>query len=265
MKFIIIGGDAAGMSAASRAKRNNPDMEVIVLEQTNDVSYSACGMPYNIADPGREMNDLVVRKAEIFRNKQGIDLRTGHMVTGIDPLKKIVLFNNAEGVESDLEYDKLLIATGASPVIPDIPGIDLPGVLPLKSLEQGRKIKQFIHDNKVKSAVIIGMGYIALEMCEALRANDIDVAMVKPRANFIPWMNDELSDMVRAEVEKNNVKLYAGHEIEKIQQSESRLTVKCKGIDLDCDMVICAIGVNPNSTLAKEAGLELGIKKSSFG
>ena len=262
MKFIIIGGDAAGMSAASRAKRNNPDMEVIVLEQTNDVSYSACGMPYNIADPDRDINDLVVRQAEVFRNRQGIDLRTGHRVFNINPLKKVVLYTDLKGAESSLEYDKLLIATGASPIVPDIPGVGLPGVLALKSLEQGRKIKQFIHEHKVKSAVIIGMGYIALEMCEALRANNIDVSMIKPRANFIPWMNDELSDMVKAEVEKNSVKLLAGHEIKEITESEDGLNVKCPDLDLKCDMVICATGVNPNSAVAEEAGIELGVKRS---
>ena len=262
MKFIIIGGDAAGMSAASRAKRNNLDMEVIVLEQTNDVSYSACGMPYNIADPVRDMNDLVVRQADVFLNKQGIDLRTGHRVFKIDPLKKLVMCTDSRGEESHLEYDKLLIATGASPVVPDIPGIDLEGVLSLKSLEQGRKIKRFIREHRVKSTVVIGMGYIALEMCEALRANGIDVAMVKPRAAFIPWMNDALSDMVKEEIEKNDVKLYAGHEIREIRQSDNLLIVKCSDLDLACDMVICATGVQPNSSLAEEAGIELGIKKS---
>ena len=262
MRFLIIGGDAAGMSAASRSKRNKPDMEVIVLEQTNDVSYSACGMPYNIADPARDMNDLVVRQADVFRNKQGIDLRTGHRVFSIDPLKKNVLYYVSNGEESSLEYDKLLIATGASPIIPDIPGIDLPGILALKSLEQGRQIKQFILNHMVKNAVIIGMGYIALEMCEALRANGIEVSMVKPRSNFIPWMNDELSDIVKAEVEKNGAKLYAGYEIKEIKESGNKLKVKCSNMDLDCDMVICAIGVNPNSALAEEAGIDLGMKKA---
>ncbi len=262
MKFIIIGGDAAAMSAASRTKRNMPDMEVIVLEQTMDVSYSACGMPFNIADPVRDMNDLVVRQGEVFRNKQGIDLRTGHRVFKIDPLIRNVMFIDSKGQSSNLEYDKLLIATGASPVIPDIPGIDLPGVLVLKNLEDGRIIKRFINEHNVKSAVIIGMGYIALEMCEALSANRIDVFMVKPRAGFIPWMNAELSAMVKEEVESNGVRLYAGYEIKEIEQSGNRLTVKCTSLDLACDMVICAIGVEPNSFLAEEAGIELGIKKA---
>ena len=262
MRFIIIGGDAAGMSAASKAKRNMPGLEVVVLEQTFDVSYSACGMPYNIADPVRDMNDLVVRQAEVFRHKQGIDLRTGHRVFRIDKEKKHVLFTDSNGAESILEYDKLLIATGASPITPDIPGIDLSGVLPLKSLEDGRRIKRFIHEHNVKSTVIIGMGYIALEMCEALRANDIDVSMVKPRANFIPWMHDELSGMVKKELEKNWVALYAGYEIKGIKKSGDHLTVECADLDLACDMVICAIGVKPNSSLAGEAGIDLGVKKA---
>ncbi len=264
MNFVIIGGDAAGMSAASRAKRNSPDTNVIVLEQTEDVSYSACGMPYNIADPHRDMNDLVVREANVFRSKQGIDLRTGHKAEKIDSRQKVVFCTDPGGKEIRLEYDKLLIATGASPIIPNIPGVDLPGVLPLKSLEQGRKIKQYMKDHKVEKAVIIGMGYIALEMCEALRANDIDVAMVKPRAEFIPWMHNDLSDMVREEIEGNDVKIYAGHEIQAIEKVNDQLTVKCSDLNLECDMVICAIGVTPNSEIAEKAGIRLGIKKAVF-
>jgi len=165
MKFVIIGGDAAGMSAASRAKRNEPEIDVTVLEQTQDVSYSACGMPYNIANPDRRLDDLVVRHAHEFREKQGIDLSTGYCVEKIEPSLKIVSGKTIKGDEFQLSYDKLLIATGASPIIPQLPGFDLPGVLALKNLDDGRKIKNFIAANHVKNAVIIGMGYIALEMC----------------------------------------------------------------------------------------------------
>ena len=120
MKFVIIGGDAAGMSAASRAKRNRPDMDVIVLEKTSDVSYSACGMPYNLADSGRSMNDLVVRQAHVFRDRQKIDLRTGHYAETIDVNRKSVRGRAHNGGTFDVQYDKLLIATGASPVIPKL-------------------------------------------------------------------------------------------------------------------------------------------------
>lgn len=262
MKFLVIGGDAAGMSAASRAKRSQPDLETVVLEKTMDVSYSACGMPYNIAEPHREIDDLVVRQARVFREKQGIDLRTGHHAEQVDRSRKVVVCSNQRGEAVELAYDKLLIATGASPVIPDLPGFDLPGVLALKSLEDGRKIKQFIREYSVKKAVIIGMGYIALEMCEALRANDIEVEMVKPRPAFIPWMNEKLSAMVREEVEANRVAVQAGHEIQSIEKTERGLKVVCTDLTLEGEMVLAAIGVTPNSRLAETAGLELGPQKS---
>jgi len=262
MKFVIIGGDAAGMSAASRAKRNLPDLEVVVLEQTMDVSYSACGMPYNIAEPHREMDDLVVRQAQVFREKQGIDLRTGHRAEGLDRAAKMIAFRDMQGKETTLQYDKLLLATGASPAIPNLQGFDLPGVLALKSLEDGRMIKQFIRDRGVKRTVIIGMGYIALEMCEALRGNNMAVDMVKPRSVFIPWMNDKLSDMVKEEVETNQVGLHAGHEIQRIEETSEGLKVVCSDLELEGDMVLVAVGVTPNSQLAEQAGLDIGPGKS---
>jgi CoA-dependent NAD(P)H sulfur oxidoreductase len=144
MKFLVIGGDAAGMSAASKVKRNRTEIDVTVLEQTMDVSYSACGMPYNIADPERDIDDLVVRHADTFREKQGIDLRTGCRAESIDRKGRTVTYTDAKGNEKTLPYDRLLIATGASPVIPALPGVPLPGVFVLKSLEDGRKIKKYV-------------------------------------------------------------------------------------------------------------------------
>jgi NADPH-dependent 2,4-dienoyl-CoA reductase/sulfur reductase-like enzyme len=262
MNFVVIGGDAAGMSAASRAKRNRPDLTVTVLEQTLDVSYSACGMPYNIADVHREMDDLVVRQARIFREKQGIDLRLEHRVEAIDPTGKTARGRTLKGEEFEVPYDRLLIATGASPVVPDLPGFDLPGVLALKSLEDGRRIKRFMRERGVGRAVIIGMGYIALEMCEALRANNIAVEMVKPRPVFIPWMNEKLSAMVKEEVEANQVNLHPGHRIEGIEKSGGGLLVTCPDLKLEGEMVLVAVGVRPNSRLAEGAGLELGPQKA---
>jgi NADPH-dependent 2,4-dienoyl-CoA reductase/sulfur reductase-like enzyme len=262
MKFLIIGGDAAGMSAASRAKRNNPDLDVTVLEKTWDVSYSACGMPYNIADPKREIDDLVVRQAHVFRKKQGINLLTGHCVESIDPAGTTVSGTSLKDISFEFSYDKLLIATGASPIIPDLEGFDLPGVMALKSLDDGRKIKTYIQSNHVKKAVIIGMGYIALEMCEALRVQSIDVDMVKPRPLFIPWMDRELAEVVRKELETHQVKLYLGHIIEKIEAENGRLRVMCSDLVLEADMVLVAIGIKPNSELAIRAGLDFGINNA---
>lgn len=260
MKFVIIGGDAAGMSAASRAKRNNPDLDVTVLEKTMDVSYSACGMPYNIADPEREIEDLVVRQAHVFREKQNIDLLTGHCVESIDPMDRTVSGTSLQGKAFNISYDNLLIATGAAPIIPDLDGFDLPGVMALKTLDDGRKIKAYIQSHHVKKVVIIGMGYIALEMCEALKVLSIEVDMVKHRPVFLPWMDKELSEVVRKELETHQVKLWPGHTIEKIDAENGRLSVVCSDLVLEADMVLVAVGIKPNSQIAAAAGLELGIK-----
>jgi CoA-dependent NAD(P)H sulfur oxidoreductase len=260
MRFVVIGGDAAGMSAASRAKRNLGDWDITVFEQGFDVSYSACGMPYNIADPVRDINDLVVRQARVFREKQGIDLKTGHCVERIDRRMKNVTGVTRDANQFSIPYDKLLIATGASPIVPDLPGFDLKGVMTLKSLDDGRKIKEIIRTRDVKKTVIIGMGYIALEMCEAFRAIGIDISVVKPRRGFIPWMAPTLSKVVQDEVVKNGIKLYLGHEIRRIEEAgDNLLRVVCDDIVLDCQMVLVAIGVKPNSRLAGDSGLELGV------
>ncbi len=262
MKFIIIGGDAAGMSAASRAKRNMADMEVTVFEKTHDVSYSACGMPYNIADPEREIEDLVVRQAQVFREKQGINLLTGHLVEKIDPTDKKIFGTTEQEKAFEFSYDKLLVATGGSPIFPDLPGFDLPGVMALKNLDHGRKIKAYIKENKVEKVAIIGMGYIGLEMCEALRAQSIAVSMIKPGPVFLPWMAPELSVIVKKEIENHKVKIYAGYPIERIASDDSRLKVICPGLNLEADMVLVAIGVKPNSELALNAGIKTGIHRS---
>ncbi len=262
MKFVIIGGDAAGMSAASRAKRRAPEMDVIVLEQTHDVSYSACGMPYNLADPTREMDDLIVRPARVFREKQNIDLRTGHRVDSIRRKEKHVMGRTLDGTTFSVSYDKLLIATGASPIRPEIEGIGLRGVMCLKLLDDGRRIKNYIQENHVTKVVIIGMGYIALEMSEALRARDIQVAMVKPRPTLLPWMHPDLSEVVRQELLSNQVEIYPGHAIRAIESNEGTLRVVSEDIVLEGQMVLVAVGIKPNSELAEEAGLELGPSKA---
>jgi NADPH-dependent 2,4-dienoyl-CoA reductase/sulfur reductase-like enzyme len=247
------------MSAASRAKRNRPDLNVTVLEKSADVSYSACGMPYNIADPDRSIEDLVVRRAEVFRDKQGIDLQTGIEATAIDPEARTVSTRDAEGQARRFTYDNLLIATGAAPIKPVIPGIDLPGVMVLKNLAHGRAMKQFIDQWAVQSAVIIGMGYIALEMCEALRERDIAVAMVKPRKTFLPWMEGRLAEQVKTEVESKGVGVHPGQVVQKIEKANGRLAVICTDLTLEADLVIVAIGITPASDLAAAAGLQTSV------
>lgn len=180
----------------------------------------------------------------------------------IDPAARVVRGKMLKGEEFELPYDKLLIATGASPIIPDLPGFDLPGVMALKTLEDGRRIKQFIREQSVKKAIIIGMGYIALEMCEALHDRDITVEMVKPRPVLLPWMHEKLADMVKEEVASNGINMHLGHEVKEIEKTDQGLKVVCSDLVLEGQMVLVAIGVIPNSQLAEQAGIKLGPKKA---
>lgn len=264
MKFVVIGGDAAGMSAASKAKRNNPDMQVTVFEMTQDVSYSACGMPYNIADPERDMDELIVRRAEAFRKKQEIDLLTGHLVESIDVRRMKVRGAVAMSGEAfECDYDKLLIATGGSAIRPSLAGFDLPGVVVLKSLGDGRRIKQALRERYVKKVVIVGMGYVGLEMCEALRKRSIAVDMIKPGPIFLPWLDPELSNAVKEEVTRNQIGLHPGVEIEKIEENGDGLSIECRDEKiLTADLVLVAMGITPNSEIAANAGLEIGVSDS---
>ena len=258
MRFLIIGGDAAGMSAASRAKRQDPSLAVTVLEKSRDVSYSACGMPYNVADPDNPMDVLVVRQARVFREKQGIDLLTGHQATAIDPAAHRVSGRTDDGRLFVMEYDKLLIATGAEAIMPEVPGADAPGVMGLKSLADGRALKEWIESRPVRHALIIGVGYIGLEMAEAFRARDIAVTMIKPRPVFLPWLEAELAEVVRQEVEAHEVALRLGPQLKSIEAGGGRLTAVCDTLTVDADLILSAIGVRPCSQLAAAAGLALG-------
>lgn len=194
----------------------------------------------------------------MFRKKQGIDLLTGHPVSHIDRKSKTVAGTTLEGKQFQAAYDKLLFATGAAPIMLDVSGSDLPGVMALKTLEDGRRIKNFITQNSVKQVVIIGMGYIALEMCESLQALGLEVSMVKPNPRFLPWLEENLAAVVKETVTSNAIQVYAGHGVQRIDQTNTGYRVVCQDLTLDCDMVLVGIGVTPNSEIAAGADIELG-------
>jgi NADPH-dependent 2,4-dienoyl-CoA reductase/sulfur reductase-like enzyme len=212
--------------------------------------------------PERDIEDLVVRAAQVFRDKQGINLLTGHRAEKIDPNKQMVSGVTLEGRQFEYPYDRLLVATGSSAVLPDLAGIDLPGVAVVKTLEDGRQIKKFLKENRVKKTIVIGMGYIALEMCECLVGLDIAVDMVKPNAVFMPWLEPSMSDAIRQGLEARGVGIYAGHTVERIEASGNGLKAICQDLTLSGDMVLVGIGVNPCSRIAQTAGLELGVQNS---
>ncbi|MFZ1985634.1 MAG: FAD-dependent oxidoreductase [Desulfatitalea sp.] len=204
-----------------------------------------------------------MRTAEAFRKKSGIDVLTGHRVERIDTNGGAVTGSGPEAKVFAIPFDRLLIATGAAPIVPARPGFDRPEVVVVKTLDDTRAIKARLQSTLVQKAVIIGMGYIAMEMAEALRARQIDVAMVKPRAELLPWMDAELAATVRRELESHQVQVHTGFDAVRIEGQGGRGVVcDAGGTSLSADLVIVAVGIAPNSALAAEAGLTLGPARS---
>ena len=205
---------------------------------------------------------MVVRHAQVFRDKQGINLLTGHFVEETSPDKQTVAGITADGKGFEFPYDRLMIATGSSAITPELPGFDLAGVFTLKNLDDGRKIKNFLKKNNIKKAVIIGMGYIALEMCESLVDLNIAVEMVKPNPVFLPWLEPSMAGIIKDGLESKGVGVYAGHAVDRIQTTSEGLQIIGPDLNLTADIVLVGIGVTPCSQVAESAGLELSVAKS---
>ncbi|NLE47369.1 MAG: FAD-dependent oxidoreductase [Sandaracinaceae bacterium] len=260
LRVVVIGGVAAGMSAASQAKRRMPGAEVIVIERGPFISYGACGMPYNLEDPSREMEDLVVLTPEVARKKRGIDVRTKSEVLAIDTERKRVRYReDGSEVEEELHYDRLIIATGARPVVPPFPGTDLPGVFLLRELDDGIAIKRFVAEKNVKKAIIVGGGYIGLEMADGLRGRGVEVHIIEMRDRVAAGFSAKPAELAAEELERHGVGLSLETRVEAIESSaDHRLRVKTDKGDFEGDMVLLSIGIRPNRELAEAAGIAIG-------
>ncbi|MFH1466120.1 MAG: FAD-dependent oxidoreductase [Pseudomonadota bacterium] len=256
--IVVIGAVAAGMSAASQAKRRRKDAQVIVLEQGQDVSYGACGMPYNIGDAGRSPEDLNVISPRAFREKRGLDLRLGHRVERLDPAARRVHGRTVEGEEFTVAYDELVLATGARPAPPPIPGIELPGVFPLRQLQDARDIKAWLAERAPARAVIVGGSYLGLELAEAMHARGLAVTLVKRSPALLPQLPDSMDALLRAELEAHGVRLLHGEPVRCVQAAGEGLEVLVGEEILPADLVLLATGYRPNAEIGLEAGLEAG-------
>jgi len=204
-----------------------------------------------------------VRTAEAFRKKSGIDVHLEHRAEAIDIGASCVTGRGPDGKAFSFPYDRLLIATGAAPKVPQRPGFDRPEVVVVKTLEDAQVIKTRLQSGSVKTAVILGMGYIAMEMVEALRLRGAAVTMVKPRGEVLPWLDAELGASVRQELEAHQVQLHTDFDVARIEGPDGQLTVvEAGGTPLAADLVVVAIGIQPNSRLAADAGLQLGPAQS---
>ncbi len=259
MRIIVVGGVAAGMSAASQARRRDPDCEVIVLQREHDISYSACGMPYNIGDPSRMLEDLIILDVAQARNRRGIDVRVGCEVSTVDTVgRRVTVRHLATNETYILQWDRLILATGAKAVMPKLPGLDLPGVFALRDMTDARGIKELLGRANVRQAVVIGAGYIGLEMADILHGRGIEVTVVEKATTILPGFDMEIIDVARRELDKQGVLVKTETSLKSVQQHGQDLVVNTDHGELIAQLVIVAGGVSPNVALAQAAGITIG-------
>jgi CoA-dependent NAD(P)H sulfur oxidoreductase len=246
MALVVIGGVAAGLSAAARARRIDPRLEITVLEQGPAISYGACGLPYFIEGRVRDIERLIVYTPEYFRKERNIEVRTNARAAAIShPRREVTLDSGAK-----LRYDRLVIATGARAGASRLAGSDQPHVFTLHTLEDAVRMRRFLGEKRPARAVVIGAGYLGLEAADALRRNGLRVTVLERSANVLMREEPQLTARVRARLEEHGVELRCGASVTAIESD------RVAGVP--CDMVVAAAGFRPNVELARDAGIEVG-------
>ena len=262
MKVVIVGGVAGGATAAARIRRLDEKAQIVVFERSGYISYANCGLPYYIGDVITDAEELTLQSPESFYSRFRVDMRVHHEVTEIHPEKKTVSVKNLKtGEEFEESYDKLILSPGAKPTQPRFFGADLDKVFTLRTVEDTLRIKNYINENHPKSAVLVGGGFIGLELAENLRELGMDVTVVEYAKQLMSPFDSDMAAFIHNEMRKHDVKLVLGRAVEGFEEKDGGVDVLLKDeAPLHADMVVLAIGVTPDTALAKEAGLELGIK-----
>ena len=262
MKVVIVGGVAGGATAAARIRRLDEKAQIVVFERSGYISYANCGLPYYIGDVITDAEELTLQSPESFYSRFRVNMRVHHEVTEIHPEKKTVSVKNLKtGEEFEESYDKLILSPGAKPTHPRFFGADLDKVFTLRTVEDTLRIKNYINENHPKSAVLVGGGFIGLELAENLRELGMDVTVVEYAKQLMSPFDSDMAAFIHNEMRKHDVKLVLGRAVEGFEEKDGGVDVLLKDeAPLHADMVVLAIGVTPDTALAKEAGLELGIK-----
>lgn len=258
MRVIIIGGVAAGMSAAAKLKRMKPEYEVVVYEKTDVVSFGACGLPYFVGGFFDDVNNMIARPAEKFR-ESGIDLNIFHEVIDVDTeAKKLTVKNLTTGEEFVDTYDKLMIASGASSIIPPIKNVNIENVSTLKSMSDGIKVKELMNKEEIKNVAIIGAGFIGLEAVEAAKKLGKNVVVFQLEDRILPQVFDkEVTDILEEEIRKHDVDLRLEEIVgELVGETKVEKVITNKG-EYDADLVIVATGVRPNTSFLKNTNINM--------
>ena len=263
-RLIVIGGDAAGMSAATQARRRLPDLKVVVFERSPHTSFSACGIPYYIGGVVDAEEKLIIRTPEKFRERDGIDARILHEVVEIDAVGRRVHVHDLNSGRSAWEpYDKLLIATGADALSPDLPGADAANIFGVSTLESGLNIRRRLDKGDLRRAVVIGGGYIGLEMAEAMVKIGMEVSLVNRSPQAMETLDEEMGALVSQALKDVGVTLYMNETLTAFETTDGKVTgVVTDKRTLPADIVILGLGARPNTSLAAAAGIPLGEKGS---
>ena len=264
MKVVIVGGVAGGATAAARIRRLDEQAEIVVFERSGYISYANCGLPYYIGDVITDPSALTLQTPESFFSRFRVQMKVRHEVTAIHPDKKAVSVKNLEtGAVFEERYDKLILSPGAKPAQPRLPGVGLDRVFTLRTVEDTFRIKEHINAHLPKSAVLAGGGFIGLELAENLRELGMEVTIVQRPKQLMNPFDPDMAAFIHSEMRKHGVRLALGRTVEGFEENGGGVDVLLKDeAPLHADMVVLAIGVTPDTALAKAAGLELGIKGS---
>jgi len=259
-RIVVIGGVAAGLSAASKARKLRSDIEIVVFEKSGHISYGACGLPYLISDLIKSPGELVTHDSKFFKEERDIDVFLYHEVVAIYPAKQSVLVKNLRtGAQNEYQYDKLVITTGARTFMPQIKGIEIKGIFTINTLQDGIETKDFIRKNIPRRALIVGAGHIGMEIAEALVIAGMDVTIVARGPDILGTMDEEITKIVEEGLERNNVLLLKSTSVREFISKNGyvREAILENGESINADIVIVCIGMRPNSEIAKEAGIEI--------
>ena len=258
----VIGGVAAGTSAAAAAVREKKDLKVVLFEKDRFISYGGCGIPYYIEGITKSYEDLIMFTPEAFKKSKGVDVRVLHEVTSIDPVNKTMIVKNLESAEDTKVYfGKLIVSTGAQSSVPKIDGLEIDDrIFNVRTLEDAIRIRKFMENQSPKSAVILGGGYVGLEMAEALGTNGISVTIVEMMEHVMPTADPKMSELIEGELNKNHVKVMTSTQLKFVNGGEDSVRVGTTNGVIETDMLIVATGVKPETELAKSCGIQLGTR-----
>lgn len=257
MRILVIGAVAAGTSAAAKARRNDDEAEIVIYEKDMDVSYSGCGLPYYIGGEIKDIGELTPRDSIFFKKKYNIDVFTGHEVLNINSKTKELTIKNMYSNEVFVDkYDKLIIATGATPFVPNIKGIDSQNVFFLRNVQSAKNIRDFIENKKPQNAVIAGTGFIGFEMLENLMKDGVKVTIIEKQDKITPNLDEDMAAFLENALIKKGISILKNTSIVEVAKDKVFLE---DGSEVKSHMVIMATGVRPNVSIAKKAGVETGV------